>query len=160
MSWLDDLEARLESQLEQFLADNPDQEALLQDQEDRDRRSELQAERRNLQSQAERQRQGLLQLAAEIRQWQQRSAKARSAGAGELAQRAEVHVQTLMQQGRSRWEELAALGRRFAEVESAVQELRTRQARARRTPGGADLDRDWAAFEAEQELESMQRRPH
>ena len=157
MSWLDDLEARLESQLEQFLAANPDQEAMLQDLEDRERRSELQAQRRSLQSQAEKQRQGLLQLAGEIRRWQERSTKARRAGAGDLAQRAEQHVQTLMEQGRSRWDELAALGRRFAEVEAAEQELRARQARAQRAGGGADLERDWAAFEAEQELERMRR---
>ena len=158
MSWLDDLEARLDSELEQFLAANPDQEALLQDQEDQDRRRELLAQRRELQSQAERQRQGLLHLAGEIRQWQERSRKARGAGAAELAGRADDHVEALMQQGRSRWKELAGLGRRFGEVEAAMAELKARQSRARRPGSGADLERDWAAFEAEQELERLRRR--
>ena len=34
MSWLDDLEARLDSQLQDFLSSNPDQEALLAEQAD------------------------------------------------------------------------------------------------------------------------------
>lgn len=157
MTWLDDLETRLERELERFLAANPDQEALLQDQEDRDHRLELLSQRRSLQSQAERQRQALLQLALEIRQWQERSRKARSAGADDLADRAEAHGATLMQQGRQRWQELAELGVRFSEVEQAITALATRQAEARRARRGVDLERDWAAFEAEQELERLRR---
>ncbi len=158
MSWLEDLEARLESQLETFLAANPEQEALLRDQNDRDQRRDLLAQRRALQSQAERQRQGLLQLAEEIRSWQARILKARSAGADALAQRAEARVEALMLQGRRHWEELAALGSRFAEIEQGIAELAARQSQARRAAGGADLERDWAAFEAEQELERLRRR--
>jgi hercynine metabolism protein len=158
MSWLDDLEARLEQELERFLAANPDQEALLQDQQDRDHRRELLSQRRSLQSQAERQRQALLQLAVEIRQWQERSRKARSAGADDLADRAEAHGESLMQQGRRRWQELAELGVRFSEVEQAITALAARQAEARRAGRGVDLERDWAAFEAEQELERLRRR--
>ncbi|QNI69284.1 hercynine metabolism protein [Cyanobium sp. NS01] len=158
MSWLEDLEARLESQLETFLAANPEQEALLRDQNDRDQRRDLLAQRRALQSQAERQRQGLLQLAEEIRSWQARILKARSAGADALAQRAEARVEALMLQGRRHWEELAALGSRFAEIEQGIAELAARQSQARRAAGGTDLERDWAAFEAEQDLERLRRR--
>lgn len=158
MSWLEDLEARLENQLETFLAANPEQEALLRDQDDRDQRRDLMAQRRALQNQAERQRQGLLQLAEEIRSWQARILKARSAGADALADRAEARVDELMLQGRRHWEELAALGSRFAEIERAIAELAARQSEARRAAGGADLERDWAAFEAEQELERLRRR--
>jgi hercynine metabolism protein len=158
MTWLDDLEARLERELERFLAANPDQEALLQDQEARDQRRELLSQRRSLQSQAERQRQALLQLAMEIRQWQERSHKARAAGATDLADRAGAHVETLMQQGRRLWQELGELGMRFGEVEQAIRALAARQAEARRSNQGGDLERDWAAFEAEQELEQLRRR--
>ena len=70
MSWLDELEARLEQQLAAFLAANPSQEALLGEQEARDRQAQLVGQRRQLQRQAEQERQALLQLAAEIRCWQ------------------------------------------------------------------------------------------
>ena len=88
MSWLDELEARLEQQLAAFLAANPSQEALLGEQEARDRQAQLVGQRRQLQRQAEQERQALLQLAAEIRCWQERVVKARAAGATALAERA------------------------------------------------------------------------
>ena len=159
MNWLDDLEARLERELETFLAANPNQEALLRDQEERDRHQELLSQRQDMQQHAERQRRSLLKLADEIRQWQDRTAKARSAGAKELAERAERHVDSLMQQGRRRWETLHDLGRRFAAVEQELVNLSGRQPQG--TVNGTDrdgLEQAWAAFEAEQELEQLRRR--
>ena len=93
MSWLDELEARLEQQLEVFLRANPAQEVLLEEQEARDRQARLVGQRRQLQQQAEQERQALLQLADEIRRWQERVVKARAAGATALAERAEAHQQ-------------------------------------------------------------------
>ena len=52
-SWLDQLEARLDQQLEAFLAANPSQEALLEEQGARDRQARLVGQRRQLQRQAE-----------------------------------------------------------------------------------------------------------
>ena len=75
MSWLDELEARLEQQLEVFLRANPAQEVLLEEQEARDRQARLVGQRRQLQQQAEQERQALLQLADEIRRWQERVVK-------------------------------------------------------------------------------------
>ena len=106
MSWLDELEARLEQQLAAFLTANPSQEALLGEQEARDRQARLVGQRRQLQRQAEQERQALLQLAAEIRCWQERLVKARAAGATALAERAQAHQLTLMEQGRQRWQHL------------------------------------------------------
>ena len=99
-SWLEELEARLNQQLESFLRANPQQEALLAEQAQRDRQQRLLHERLKLRQEAELQRQGLLRLAGEIRQWQERSERARGAGAEELAARAEAHIATLMEQGR------------------------------------------------------------
>jgi hercynine metabolism protein len=139
MSWLDELEARLEQQLEVFLRANPAQEALLEEQEARDRQASLVGQRRQLQRQAEQERQALLQLADEIRRWQERVVKARAAGATALAERAEAHQQGLMEQGRQRWQHLSVLGESFAAVERDLGEL------------------DWASFEAEQALEELRR---
>ena len=154
MSWLDELEARLEQQLAAFLAANPSQEALLGEQEARDRQAQMVGQRRQLQRQAEQERQALLQLAAEIRCWQERVVKARAAGATALAERAEAHQQALMEQGRQRWQRLGELGVSFAAVERELGELESRP----RQPRASSLEQDWASFEAEQALEQLRRR--
>jgi hercynine metabolism protein len=153
VSWLDELEARLEQQLEGFLRANPAQEALLEEQGARDRQARLVGQRRQLQRQAEQERQALLQLADEIRRWQERVVKARAAGATALAERAEAHQQGLMEQGRQRWQQLGALGESFAAVERDLGELESRP----RPPRASSLEQDWAAFEAEQALEALRR---
>ena len=155
-SWLEELEARLEQQLEGFLRTNPQQEELLREQEDRDRQRRLLAERGRLRQQAEDQRQQLLKLAEEIRQWQGRIGRARSAGADDLAARAEGHVNALMDQGRHRWRSLADLGQRFSGVEQELNELVRR--RRNGSPSTPDLEADWARFEAQQELQELKRR--
>jgi hercynine metabolism protein len=155
VSWLDELEARLEQQLAAFLAANPSQEALLEEQGARDRQARLVGQRRQLQRQAEQERQALLRLADEIRRWQERVVKARAAGATTLAERAEAHQQGLMEQGRQRWQQLSELGVSFAAVERDLRELENRP----RPPRASSLEQDWAAFEAEQALEQLRRQP-
>jgi hercynine metabolism protein len=154
VSWLDELEARLEQQLAAFLAANPSQEALLEEQGARDRQAQLVGQRRQLQRQAEQERQALLHLADEIRRWQERVVKARAAGATALTERAEAHQQGLMEQGRQRWQQLGELGVSFAAVERDLRELESRP----RPPRTSSLDQDWAAFEAEQALEQLRQR--
>ena len=152
-SWLDQLEARLNLQLEAFLAANPSQEALLEEQGARDRQARLVGQRRQLQRQAEQERQALLQLADEIRRWQERVVKAQAAGATSLAERAKAHQQGLMEQGRQRWQQLGELGVSFAAVERDLRELDSRS----RPPRASSLEQDWAAFEANQALEELRR---
>ncbi len=155
-SWLEELEARLDQQLEGFLRTNPQQEELLRGQAARDRQRQLLAERVRLRQQAEEQRRQLLKLAEEIRQWQERIGRARTAGAEELAGRAEGHVAGLMDQGRQRWRALTDLGQRFASVEQELAELSSqRSSDPAPTP---DLEADWARFEAQQELQELKRR--
>jgi hercynine metabolism protein len=162
---MEELEARLNQQLESFLRANPQQEALLAEQAQRDRQQRLLNERLKLRQEAELQRQGLLRLAGEIRQWQERSERARGAGAEELAARAEAHIATLMEQGRNRWQTLAELGERFAAVERELAELTAAptppapgRSGERVADGMAELEQDWRRFEAQQELEALRRR--
>jgi len=169
--WLDELEARLDATLQSFLRANPAQEALLAEEEARERQRGLRRSRLDLRQEAELQRQGLLRLAGEIRQWQERVERARAAGADDLARRANDHVATLMEQGRNRWQTLAELGERFAAVEQELAALAappaasTGRGSQAQTPGTAPaaaaeghLDADWARFEAQQELEELRRR--
>ncbi len=161
-NWLEELEARLDRQLESFLKANPDQEALLAEQQARDRQQSLRRQRLDLKQEAELQRQGLLRLATEIRSWQERVQRARNAGADALADRADAHINELMEQGRCRWETLAEVGQRFRSVD---EELRTMappdagaqsQAKPNSTPQ-ADLESEWAAFENHQDLQDLRR---
>ena len=192
-SWFEQLEARLEQQLEAFLRANPAQEALLQEQEQQDRARAWRERRLTLQQQAEGLRAELLELAAEINRWQQRVKRAREAGATELAERAEAHLNGLMEQGRQRWQLLVALGEALTELEAGLQQeaaaaaggqggaqgssgststgataptgttAPTDTASGRGVAGSGptqpeDLDRAWARFEADQELEQLRRR--
>ena len=157
MSWLEELEARLEQQLEAFLASNPAQDALLREQEARDRQARLIGRRRQLQLEADQLRKELLQRASEIRQWRQRVEQARAAGANDLATRAEAHLTALMEQGRHQWQQLEAMGRDFGQLEQQLSEL-GQQAQASQAPAAAnDLESAWAAFETEQDLEQLRR---
>ena len=151
-NWLEQLERELDQRLSAFLRNNPVQNQLFQDQHQQDRAQALQRQRQQLQQDAEQLRGQLLTLVTEVRAWTDRIDRARRAGALDLAQRAQAHLNGLMAQGRTQWTDLANLGRRFSEVEAQLQEL-SRQAQSSR-PG---LDDDWARFEAEQELEQLRR---
>ncbi len=151
MSWLEQLERELDQRLSGFLRNNPLQDQLFQEQHSRDRAEALQRQRQQLQQEAEQQRQQLLHLAEDVRAWRQRSQKARDANASDLASRADQHLHGLMDQGRQVWDDLNGLGRRFNEVEQQLMDLKTQQT----APSGSDLEKDWALFEAEQELREL-----
>ena len=121
------------------------------EQHQKDRAAALQRQRQQLQGEAKQQRQQLLQLAEDVRAWRSRVDRARAAGAADLAGRAEQHLTSLMNQGRALWADLEDLGRRFNEVERQLKELQKQK------PSPSTLERDWALFEAEQELEQLRR---
>ncbi len=153
--WLEQLETRLEQQLEAFLRANPAQEALLQEQEQLERKQR----QKQLLLQAEALRSELLQIAAEVRQWRDRSDRARNAGATDLSTRADRQVAQLMERGRLRWQALEQLGQ---EVRNNTAATATAQATAAANTSPASaasepLDQAWARFELEQELEALRR---
>ncbi|MCB4421410.1 hypothetical protein FZZ91_00980 [Synechococcus sp. HB1133] len=152
-SWLEQLERELDARLSAFLRNNPVQDNLFSEQHLRDRAGALQRQRQQLQSEAKQQRQQLLRLADDVRGWRSRVDRARAAGADDLAKRAEQHLSSLMNQGRALWADLEDLGRRFNEVERQLDEL----VKQRQTPSPSTLEKDWALFEAEQELEQLRR---
>ena len=152
-SWLEQLEQELDARLSAFLRDNPVQDNLFSEQHLKDRAGALQRQRQQLQSEAKQQRQQLLQLAEDVRAWRSRVDRAGAAGETDLAARAEQHLNSLMNQGRALWTDLQDLGRRFNEVERLLQELHQQQ----QTPSPSTLEKDWALFEAEQELEQLRR---
>ena len=154
--WLEQLEARLEQQLEAFLRANPAQEALLNEQA---RRDQQQRQRQQL-LQAEALRSELLQIAAEVREWRDRSAKARSAGAADLAAKADRQVAQLMERGRLRWQTLEELGQavRNNTAPSATSQAKAAGNTNPGSPAHNPLDQAWARFEVDQELEALRQR--
>ena len=152
-SWLEQLERELDARLSAFLRNNPVQDNLFSEQHLKDRAVALQRQRQQLQSEAKQQRQQLLRLADDVRGWRSRVDRARAAGADDLAKRAEQHLSSLMNQGRALWADLEDLGRRFNEVERQLDEL----VQQRQTPSPSTLEKDWALFEAEQELQQLRR---
>jgi len=154
--WLEQLEARLEQQLEAFLRANPAQEALLQEQDRLERRQQ----QREALAKAEVLRSQLLHLASEIQQWRDRAQRARSAGATALADRAEQQVLELLERGRQRWQKLEQLGRQVRDTPPAAapRAAATTSTAQSTTAGREPLDQAWARFETEQELEALRRR--
>ncbi len=152
-SWLEQLERELDARLSAFLRNNPVQDNLFSEQHLKDRAVALQRQRQQMQSEAKQQRQQLLRLAEDVRAWHSRVERARAAGATDLAERAAQHLNSLMNQGRTLWADLEDLGRRFTEVEKQLQELHQQQ----QTPSPSTLEKDWALFEAEQELQQLRR---
>ena len=153
-NWLDQLEQELDQRLSAFLRSNPVQDALFEQQHLQDWARALQRQREQLQGEAEQQRKALLKLAGEVRAWRERADRARKADAADLARRAEQHLSGLMDQGRCLWSDLADLGRRFEEVELQLKDLNRQQ----QTPNPSTLERDWALFEQDQELERLRRK--
>ena len=151
-NWLEQLERELDQRLSAFLGQNPVQEQLFKQQHLVDRVRSLQRQRQQLQQEAEELRKPLLALAADVRAWTERTKRARRAGEQDLSRRAEQHLNGLMDQGRTLWADLGDLGHRFKEVDQQLSELSRQQ-----SSGVSSLDRDWALFEAEQELEQLRR---
>ncbi len=151
-NWLEQLERELDQRLSAFLSQNPVQEQLFRQQQQFDRARSLQRQRQQLRQEAEELREQLLALAADVRAWAERTKRAQLAEEHELSRRAEQHLNVLMDQGRTLWKDLADLGRRFKEVDQQLSDLSSQ------TPsGGSTLERDWALFEAQQELEQLRR---
>ena len=121
-------------------------------QHQKDRYLALQRQCNQLKHEAEEQRCQLLNLAKEVHAWQKRTLRARNAGATELAEKADKHLNKLMEQGRNLWNDLEDLGRRFGEVDGQLQSLRKEE------PSSSELEKDWAIFEAELDLELLKRK--
>jgi len=156
-AWFDDLTRELERQLEGFLDDHPGQRELLEREEQAEAQRRRQRRLLEIAAAADLERQRLLHLSGEIRQWRERVDRARSVAATDLADRAEEHLGRLMGQGREGWQALAALGEEDARLRA---EINRREAPTEPVPasGGDQLEQDWAAFEADQDLQELRRR--
>ena len=155
-SWWQRLEQELEQQFDRFLSDHPNQKELLDQEHWNEQHRRKNQRLLGIDQEAQDLRQRLLKLSKEISAWSERVKRARTAGAHDLANRAETHLSHLMGQGRAQWQALASLGE---EAQQLKQELAAaKQPPKSRTGTAADLEDAWRCFEAQQELDELRRR--
>ena len=157
-NWWQRLEQELEQQFDRFLSDHPNQKELLNQEHWNEQQRRKHQRLIGIDKEAQDLRQCLLKLPKEISAWSERVKRARTAGAHDLASRAETHLGHLMGQGRAQWQALASLGE---EAKQLKQELAaTQQPPQSKTGTTADLEDAWSRFEAEQELDELRRQKH
>ena len=99
-NWTERLEEGLDAKLAEFLKANPYQEFLLKKEFQDERSISLNKRRKLLQTKAQEQRGRLLSLAKTVREWNERSRRAREAGEQKLANKADQYIKNLMKEGR------------------------------------------------------------
>ena len=152
-SWWQRLEQELEQQFDRFLSDHPNQKELLDQEHWNEQQRRKHQRLMGIDQEAQDLRQRLLKLSKEISAWSERVRRARTAGANDLASRAEAHLSHLMGQGRAQWQALASLGE---EAQQLKQELAaTKKPSKSGTGTTAELEEAWKLFEAQQELEKL-----
>ena len=159
-NWWQELERDLEQQFDSFLKNHPGQRELLEQEEHRAQQQRRQSRLQEIEAKAQALRSELLVLSEDIRAWRGRVERAQSANATDLASRAEVHLGSLMGQGREKWQSLAVLGeenRQLTEAIAKAEQARPKPAPASPEAGHAELEEAWKRFEAQQELERLRR---
>ena len=152
-SWWQQLEQELEQQFDRFLSEHPNQKELLDQEHWNEQQRRKHQRLLGIDQEAQELRQHLLKLSKEISAWGERVKLARTAGADDLASRAETHLSHLMGQGRAQWQALATLGE---EAQQLRQELTAAKQPSKSRPGSAaDLEDAWRHFEAKQELDEL-----
>ncbi len=152
--WLEKLEQALEKGLDSFLNTNPFQDRLLREHTDHERKTYLRKKQCHIQAEATELREQILKLFANVREWENRSHRARESGATDLANRAEKHLENLMVEGRELWEELEKLGNRWNENETQIKLLTTHK----KTNHPSSLEEKWSRFQTQQELDELKRK--
>ena len=159
-NWWQELERELEQQFDSFLKDHPGQRELLEQEELRAQQQRRQTRLQEIEAKAQALRSELLVLSEDIRAWRARVERAKGANATDLASRAEVHLGSLMAQGREKWQSLAMLGEENSQLKEAIAKAEQERPKPPPSPpetGHADLEEAWKHFEAQQELERLRR---
>jgi len=149
-SWLENLERNLEAKLDQWLADRPDQQILLENHEYNNAQATAQARRAELLKESHQLRQALLAQGQTIGLWHRRQEQARAANRKALADQCAHYEQRCRKQGQIMWERLQTIGN---------PDHHNRATGGRRSWRPLEvplaLERSWSAFVVEQELEDL-----
>ena len=151
--WFEDLNHGLDTWLDAWLANHPDQGALLEEDERKQARSEGTGHCMRLRQEAQLLRRVLLQQGEAIQVWRQRRQEAVAGHNSTLAHQCSNHEHRCRQEGQVMWERLEMIG------SLPPEEWRTTGAGSgwRVTEAPASLQRAWSSFVVEQELRKLRR---
>jgi uncharacterized protein (TIGR04376 family) len=185
MGLFDDFNKFLETQLEDYLRNNPQLELIVLEDKLRDQEEETLRLMADLRRQEKKLQDDILGVAREVQLWHIRIEKAKAAGRQDLAKPAEEHEAALLRQGNQRWGQMEVLKERIQQTQELQLKIQARRkevhqqvtaAQAARpsgtaaagstawntspsaSPGQVDsLEHDFRRWEAEQELEQLKR---
>lgn len=184
MGLFDDFGKFLETQLEEFLRNNPHLELMVLEEKLRDQEEETLRLMTDLKRQEKQLQDEILGLAREIQLWHARIEKAKAAGRQDLVEPAEAHQASLLRQGNQKWGQMEVLKERIKQTQDLQLQIQARrkevqkqvsQAQVARTsaearsswetiggswnssPSGSvdSLEHQFRRWEAEQELEQL-----
>lgn len=151
--WFEDLNHRLDTWLDAWLVNHPDQGAMLEEDERNQARSAGTRHWAQLQQEAQQLRQVLLQQGEVIRLWRQRQQEALAGHNRGLARQCAHHEQRCRQAGQVMWERLEMIGAlRPEERRSTTPRLGWRM-----TEAPLSLQQAWSNFMVEQQLNQLKR---
>ncbi|MFM2431489.1 MAG: hypothetical protein RLZZ511_2702 [Cyanobacteriota bacterium] len=187
MGLFDDVSQFLEKRIDEFLKNNPHLELQALDEKLREQEVEtmrLIADLKTRQTQVE---QEIIATAQEIKRWNERIAKAETAGRQDLVQPARAHEANLLRQGNQHWGQMEVLRDRLNQTQAVQQKIHQQrkalqakiaEAKAARTAASAaaqnpwentwstaavnpkpmdPLERRFADWEADEEIQRMKR---
>ena len=151
--WLDDLNHRLDTWLDTWLANHPDQGVLLEEEERNAAQSAGTSNWVRLRQEVQQLRQVLLQQGEAIQLWAHRRQAALSGHNSTLAHQCAHHEHRCRQEGQVMWERLEMIG------SLAPEQWRTTPPSNswRATEAPISLEQAWSSFVVEQELRELQR---
>lgn len=127
MGLFDDFSQFLETQLEEYLRNNPHLELLVLEDKLREQEEETLKLMTDLRRQEQQIQDEILGIAREIQLWHARIEKAKAAGRVDLAEPAQAHEATLLRQGNQRWGQMEVLKERMKQTQELQRQIQARR---------------------------------
>ncbi|MDB9494628.1 TIGR04376 family protein [Spirulina major CS-329] len=127
MSVFDDVSQFLEERLDEFLQNNPQLQLQVLEEQLREQEAETQRLIQRLNQQVQQLEQEILAIAADIKLWHQRIAKAEAAGRYDLANPAREREAALLRQGNQRWGQLESTKQNRSQAEHLLAQTVAKQ---------------------------------
>ena len=127
MGLFDDFSKFLETQLEDYLRNNPQLELIVLEDKLRDQEEETLRLMADLRRQEKQLQDEILSVAREIQLWHARIEKAKAADRKDLAEPAEAHEASLLRQGNQRWGQMEVLKERIQQTQDLQLKIQARR---------------------------------
>lgn len=144
MGLFDDFSRFLETQLEEYLRNNPHLELLVLEEKLREQEEETLRLMTDLKRQEQQLQDEILGIAREIQVWHGRIEKAQAAGRLDLAEPAQDHEATLLRQGNQRWGQMEVLKERIQQTQDLQLKIQARRKEVQQQVNQAQATRNSA----------------